>query len=76
MVASGGGISGVCNYQTRTGNVFGFVSGCNGTAMDGATVTGLDESMPSPEATVAIPSTNVAERDHRQVDVGARREGV
>ena len=59
MFASGAGVTGVCNYQSRTGNTFFVVSGCNGTPTDGATITGLDESMPSPEATIAIPSANL-----------------
>ena len=58
IVASGGGITGVCDYKTRTGNTFNFVSGCSGTAAAGFTVTGLDESMPSPEASIAIPDTD------------------
>ena len=59
MVASGGGITGVCTYATRDATTFHGVSGCSGTSADGFTVTGLDESVASPEATVAIPSSNV-----------------
>ena len=59
MVATGGGITGVCAYQSILLNTFQSVSGCSGTSLDGFTVTGLDESMGSPEATVAIPSANI-----------------
>ncbi len=58
IVASGGGITGVCNYKSIVGNTLEFISGCTGTSVDTFTVTTLKESMPSPEKSIAIPGSD------------------
>ena len=58
VVASSGGITGVCNYKMIVGNTLEYISGCTGTTAAGFTVTTLKESMPSPEKSIAIPDTD------------------